>query len=289
MNNKVGYYHKRLDNGEIFYVGVGEPNRPYEDGSRNPHWHHIVDKVGYEILIIKENISWEEACEWEVSEIKKIGRRDLGLGPLVNMTDGGEGTQGIIITEERRDNISKATKNAMNNPEVIQKMKDAKKDFTPWNKGVKGLGVGEDNPNFGNKWSDEQKENLSETMKKVWENGFTEEHINKLKEKRKGRKPSLGMTHSEEQKKLWSEKRMGDKYVHNGIITKRIKSFEVDTFLKDGWVLGKLKKTSPETKQKLSNRSKNRIWVSNSVKTKMVRPIELETYLSDGWVKGRII
>lgn len=196
MNDKVAYHHLRKDTQEVFYVGIGEPNRPYEDGSRNPHWHHIVDKVGYEVLIIKENITWEEACQWEISEIKKIGRRDLGLGPLVNLTDGGEGTQGVIITDERRENISKATIEAMKNPEVIQKMKESKIDFVPWNQGLTGIFTGEDNPNHGNKWSDEQKKELGDKLKQVWEHkgGFTDEHLLKLKEKRKGRKPSAKLT-----------------------------------------------------------------------------------------------
>jgi hypothetical protein len=101
MENKVGYYHKRLDTNEIFYVGIGEPYRPYEYTSRNPHWHHIVDKVGYEVIVIKENISWEEACEWEKIRIKEIGRRDLSLGPLVNMTDGGDGVTGLDCNGEK--------------------------------------------------------------------------------------------------------------------------------------------------------------------------------------------
>jgi hypothetical protein len=104
MYDKVGYHHKRLDTGEIFYVGIGEPKRPYADENRNPHWHHIVDKVGFEIIIIKENFTWEEACEWEISEINRIGRRDLGLGPLVNLTDGGEGVGNL--SPESRNSIS---------------------------------------------------------------------------------------------------------------------------------------------------------------------------------------
>lgn len=193
MKNKVGYYHKRLDNGEIFYVGIGEITRPYETKHRNNHWNHTVNKIGYEIVIIKEGLTWEEACEWEVLEIKRIGRRDLGLGPLVNMTDGGEGTQGVIITEERKKNVSEGTKNAMKNPDVIQKMKDAKIDFTPWNKGVSCF-VGEDNPNYGNKWSDSQKKDLGKKLQKVYEDGFSEEHIRKLKEKRKGKTPAAKLT-----------------------------------------------------------------------------------------------
>jgi hypothetical protein len=193
-NDKVGYYHKRLDTGEVFYVGIGTPSRPYEDKHRNNHWNNIVEKVGYEVILVEKNLSWDEACEWEKMRIKEIGRRDLGLGPLVNMTDGGEGTQGVLITEERRTNISSTTKQAMSNPEVIQKMKDAKVDFTPWNSGMKGWNSGKDNFNYGNYWSDEKKNEQSEKIKEAYKDGFSEEHIVKLKEKRKGRKPSAKVT-----------------------------------------------------------------------------------------------
>jgi len=192
MNNKVGYKHYRMDTQEVFYVGIGDRERPYSEDSRNPHWHHIVNKVGYSIEIIKENITWEQACEWEKSEIKQLGRRDLGLGSLVNLTDGGEGSQGVIVTEERKQNVSVGTKKAMQNPEVIQKMKDAKKDFVPWNNGLKGIMMGEENPNFGNKWTQEQKNVAGKKLQQVWQDkgGFSDEHLLKLKESRKGRTPA---------------------------------------------------------------------------------------------------
>jgi hypothetical protein len=210
MNTKVGYHHVRLDTNEVFYVGIGDSDRPYSYDSRNPHWHHIVEKVGYKVIIVENNIKWNDACKWEISEIKRIGRRDLGLGPLVNMTDGGEGTQGVVITEQRKKNVSEGTKKAMKNPEVIQKMKDAKTDFVPWNKGVSCFS-GEENPNYGNKWSDIQKIELSEKLKDRYKDGFSEEHINKLKQKRKGRKPALGMKHTEESKLKMSQSRVGKK------------------------------------------------------------------------------
>jgi hypothetical protein len=193
MKNKVGYYHKRLDTGEIFYVGIGTPSRPYEDKHRNNHWNHIVEKVDYEVILVEENLSWEEACEWEKFEIKRIGRRDLGMGPLVNMTDGGEGTQGVLITEERRVNISLATKEAMSNPEVQKRLSESHLGIKPWNTG-KSVFVGEENPNFGNKWSDEQKNQMSEKLKETYKDGFSDEHLDKLKEKRKGRKPAAKLT-----------------------------------------------------------------------------------------------
>lgn len=196
MNNKVGYYHQRNDTQEIFYVGIGESTRPYEHNSRNPHWHHIVEKFGYKVILVKENITWEDACEWEKFEIKRIGRRDLGSGSLVNMTDGGEGTQGIVITEERRQNTSEGTKKAMQNPEIRQKMKDAKTNFIPWNSGLKGIMTGADNPNFGNKWTQEQKDIVSKKLQKVWQDngGFSDEHLSKLKKARKGKKPSAKLS-----------------------------------------------------------------------------------------------
>ncbi len=43
------------------------------------------------ILKVKENLSEQEAFELEIYLIWAIGRNDLNLGPLTNMSDGGEG------------------------------------------------------------------------------------------------------------------------------------------------------------------------------------------------------
>jgi hypothetical protein len=56
--------------------------------------------------ILYENLTWEKACEIEIDLIKKLGRRDKKLGPLVNMTDGGEGVLGFIHSEETREILS---------------------------------------------------------------------------------------------------------------------------------------------------------------------------------------
>jgi hypothetical protein len=95
MKNKVLYHHIRLDNGEIFYVGIGDSARPYSHNNRNNYWHNIVEKYGYRVEIIKESLDWGDACKLEILEIKKFGRKDLGLGPLVNLTDGGDGTENL--------------------------------------------------------------------------------------------------------------------------------------------------------------------------------------------------
>ena len=66
MNSSI-----RFTNGN---VGIGTTiKRAHTKKSRNDHWHNIVNKVGYDVEIIYEDISWEEACEKEIELIKKYG------------------------------------------------------------------------------------------------------------------------------------------------------------------------------------------------------------------------
>lgn len=89
------YRHTRLDKNEPFYIGIGKKiNRAYTKTKRNKHWNHIVNMTEYEVEILFDDLTWEEACEKEKEFIKIYGRRDLGTGTLVNMTDGGEGVLG---------------------------------------------------------------------------------------------------------------------------------------------------------------------------------------------------
>lgn len=78
--------------GEVFYVGIGQDEkRAYDKQKRSNYWKKIAVKYGYEVKIVKEDISYEEAREVEIFMIDFYGRRDLGKGTLCNMTDGGEG------------------------------------------------------------------------------------------------------------------------------------------------------------------------------------------------------
>jgi hypothetical protein len=103
----VVYIHRRNDTGEVFYVGIGNEKRPYKKERRTKHWKSIVNKHGYTIEILKTDLTWEEACEEEINLIKLYGRKDLGLGTLVNMTDGGEGCNGFKHSEETKKKISR--------------------------------------------------------------------------------------------------------------------------------------------------------------------------------------
>jgi hypothetical protein len=99
----IVYKHTRKDNGNVFYIGIGvSEKRAYSKFERNSRWLKTVAKVGYDIDIALDNISWEEAKSWEVYLIGLYGRADLKCGNLVNMTNGGDGVVGRFITEEER-------------------------------------------------------------------------------------------------------------------------------------------------------------------------------------------
>jgi hypothetical protein len=87
------YRHIRLDKNEPFYIGFGSDNsykRSRQKHGRSKHWADIA-KNGYEIDIIIDNLTYENALIKEIEFIKLYGRKDLGVGTLCNYTNGGEG------------------------------------------------------------------------------------------------------------------------------------------------------------------------------------------------------
>lgn len=107
------YQHIRLDKNEVFYVGIGSDSknkRAYNYINRTKFWKTIFDKTEIRVEIIKENISWDDACELEKQLIKKYGRKDLGLGTLVNLTDGGDGANGCKRSDEHKKILSERMK-----------------------------------------------------------------------------------------------------------------------------------------------------------------------------------
>ena len=72
------YRHIRLDKNEPFYIGVGSDNeykRANTRKGRNKIWNDIVNKSDFEVEIIFDNISWEEALLKEVEFISLYKRK----------------------------------------------------------------------------------------------------------------------------------------------------------------------------------------------------------------------
>jgi hypothetical protein len=106
----VLYRHIRLDKNEPFYIGIGKnESRAYSKINRNKHWWNIIDK-GYEVEILMNNLTWDEACEKEKEFITLYGRSDLKLGTLCNWTDGGEGSLNYKHSDEAKQKMSNSKK-----------------------------------------------------------------------------------------------------------------------------------------------------------------------------------
>ena len=81
-----------------YYIGKGKKNRAFD---RKKHTTFVPSKN--RILILKQNLTEEEAFRHEIYMIAVFGRKDLGTGILHNLTDGGEGGSGYSHTEENKN------------------------------------------------------------------------------------------------------------------------------------------------------------------------------------------
>jgi len=107
MDNFYVYQHKKADTNEIFYVGKGKDKRFVESKSRNPHWHNVVNKYGFDSEIIVKDVDEEFSFLVEMEAIDVYRRRGI---KLVNVTDGGEGASGYKHTAKHKANL-KGNKN----------------------------------------------------------------------------------------------------------------------------------------------------------------------------------
>jgi hypothetical protein len=260
MTNFYVYLHIKETDGTPFYVGKGSGNRAYVYG-RNDWWKKTVEKYGYDVIILEDNLSEDVSLEREIYWIDRIGRRDLGKGTLVNLTDGGDGISGLIFTEEHKRKIGDSNRGKIHSKESIQNMIDSHQNI-----------------------SDETKRKMSESAKgNTYALGYkhTEEALNKMSESAKGNTNMLGKTHSEESKHQMSLAKIGSKH-------------SKETKLKMAYsAIGKNLglKRSDATKLKISKIVKGKIWIYNLElkRTKMIYTEELESYLQLDWIKGRKI
>lgn len=148
------YRHIRLDTNQPFYIGIGSDKsfkRAYDKKRPNPYWNNIVNNTEYEVEILLDELSWEEACKKEIEFISLYGRKNNNTGILSNMTDGGEGTKGRKVSDEYRQKLS--LRNIGNNY-VANRKNYIVTDETKNKISISNSGI--NNANYGKKKSKEE-------------------------------------------------------------------------------------------------------------------------------------
>lgn len=173
----------------------------------NSAFHNAIRKHGW------DNFEWSILCETDSeSKLNALEKFYISayrkMGVCYNMTDGGEGQSGIIISEETRKKLSLSGKGRKHSDEFKRKISERMK--------------GENNPAK----REEVKKKISETSKnrivseetkqkmRIISSGkkHSEESKRKMSEVAKGRK------HSEQTKLKFKEQRTGKPHPHKGHI-----------------------------------------------------------------------
>jgi len=131
------YAYLRED-GTPYYIGKGKNRRAFDRKK-----HTVFVPSTKRILLLKQNLTEEEAFRHEIYMIGVFGRKDLGTGILHNKTDGGEGSSGYRHTNEYKNTIKQ-------------------KQLKRWSKEEeKNKIMGDKNPFFGKRHTKETKEKIS--------------------------------------------------------------------------------------------------------------------------------
>lgn len=198
--------------------------------SGNKHFTNAIKKYGWDNFqheIIKTDLSFDEACEWEIKLIAEYKANNPKYG--YNISSGGYcGTLGTHHSEETKQKISASNIGKVRTQETRRRISEAQKGLpSP----MKGKHHSEETKqkiskaNTGYKHTDEAKKKISDASKShIRKTGYklTDEHkqhiSNSLKGKKKSvehiekvRKANSGRHFTEEHKKKLSESHKGHK------------------------------------------------------------------------------
>lgn len=103
MSEYYVYLHRKATSGEVFYVGKGLGPRAEQKTNRNRHWHNVVKRHGLVVERLEPLL-----CESDAFALERYliaGYRALGVR-LVNLTVGGEGAAGRVVSTLSRAKAS---------------------------------------------------------------------------------------------------------------------------------------------------------------------------------------
>lgn len=171
--------------GSVFYVGKGTGNRINDHEAEakrgrktNPYKNNIIRKIWSQgEQVVKEKIAFfethQEACMYEIAMI-------FFLPGLTNLTYGGDGTMGIVVSDELRRKRSEAAKGRILSAEHRHKIGEGTKRYMSTEE-AKRMHT---EVHKGRKCSEEAKRMMSEAHQSHW---CSDEFRRKQEAARKGR------------------------------------------------------------------------------------------------------
>ena len=128
----IVYSHENVYNGKK-YIGITsvKPERRWRNGDgykRSVKFYNSIKKYGWDSFkheILYENLTEKEAKNIEQKLIRKNKKQNLSY----NITDGGEGNKGWIVSENTKKKISESHKGKKLSEEQKQKIKLSSKDL----------------------------------------------------------------------------------------------------------------------------------------------------------------
>jgi hypothetical protein len=188
MNNIFYTYAYLREDKTPYYIGKGKGDRIYKKSKNDIRPPRDKSKI----ILLKQNLSEGDAFNHEKYMIAIFGRKDLGTGILHNRTDGGDGSSGVLQTEETKLKRSNALKGRPRPEEVKNKIGEKNKGRTQ-------------SQEARNKIGDIHKGNTYWVGRK-----HTEESKQKMRDAKVGKSSHMkGKSHSEETKDKISSSKKG--------------------------------------------------------------------------------
>lgn len=190
------------------YIGITsrDPKRRFccngQGYKNNSHFWSAIKKYGWDNFkheIIKEGLSFDEACETEKRLILEYKSFDSRFG--YNIALGG---QGFLMTDEQRAEVSDRQKKFYSDPSIRKKVGIRSKEM--WaDENFHNNHVGEKHPMYGHTHTEEARQKISEARKQLgspWAKGrvWTEEDRAKMSEAVKKTHPHLKMSDEAKEK-----------------------------------------------------------------------------------------
>jgi hypothetical protein len=238
MENNNYYVYMYFDKDAPIYVGKGINGRCNDHltiaikTKRNTRFLNKIRKLLAEnspptIKIIEQNLTEKEAFDLEKFLISQYGRLDLGLGSLLNLTNGGDGSSGHASPKKGKtfEEYFGKERSSEIREKIRQKALKRSDQIAIVNKRV----------HTGKKISQEQ---IEKTRAKNIGRKRSDETKRKISESTRGKSKTLSDEQIQAKSQRSKNLMQGTLIVNDGSTNKRIKPTELETYLSNGWIAG---------------------------------------------------